>query len=400
MRALFVSVSLLGLIALAGCAGTQGSSASAAPKAAPASAAEALRAYYDTLPASMLPVAPAGKPLPDASKPLTRILLASCNNEESESATLATVAAQDADLFLMIGDNVYGDTRGTGPGRSYAANDPDLSELRRAFAELATRPEFLAVRARLPMMVTWDDHDFGANDAGAEFPFKEYAERIHETFWGLDEQVRERPGVHYSRIFGPEGKRTQIIMLDTRFFRSALTPTDAYGTPGKERYLPALPGTEQVMLGEDQWAWLAAELRKPAEVRLIASSIQVITDGHGWEAWKTMPAERERLYRAVRDSGAKGVVFLSGDRHTAFLYRNNEVLAHPALELTASSLNMSFATESKETDASQIGAGYPMPNFGDIAIDWDAGTLTLAVRGQAGEVANSVTVPLADIGAR
>ena len=39
--------------------------------------------------------------------------------------------------------------------------------------------------------------------------------------------------------FGPEGQRTQVIMLDTRFFRSALQATDDWGAKGKERYVPS-----------------------------------------------------------------------------------------------------------------------------------------------------------------
>ena len=73
------------------------------------------------------------------------------------------------------------------------------------------------------------------------------------------------------------------------------------------------------MLGEDQWAWLEEQLRTPAEVRLIASSIQVVAEDHGWEKWMNFPHERERLYRLIRETRAEGVVFLSGDRHLAEL---------------------------------------------------------------------------------
>ena len=57
---------------------------------------------------------------------LTSILLASCNDEELDSPTLAQLVREDADLFLMIGDNVYGDR----DGRDYANNQPELDELR------------------------------------------------------------------------------------------------------------------------------------------------------------------------------------------------------------------------------------------------------------------------------
>jgi alkaline phosphatase D len=355
----------------------------------PKSADAALEPYYRSLPDDFYPRAPAGLPL-DTSKALTRILVASCLDEEkaADSVSLRSVAAESADLFLMIGDNVYGDR----DGPAYVNNQPELNELRASYADLAAREDFKAVRARLPMMVAWDDHDYGANDAGREFPFRRLAERIHERFWGLEsEDVGAYPGTYYTRTFGPEGQRTQIIVLDTRFFRSALTPTDEWNKKGKERYIPSAD-PEQDMLGNDQWTWLENRLQDPADLRLIVSSIQVLpTDGHGFEAWATMPLEQQRLYRLVRETEAKGVVFVSGDRHAGFLYKDGAALPYPAHEITASSMNVAFAETTAEMDRAQVGEGYPPENFGAIGIDWTAGTVSLEIRSNAGETVRQMT---------
>lgn len=355
---------------------------------APQSADEALEAYYRTLPDDFFPLAPAGLPLPASDTVITRILVGSCLDEEKgDSAALRTIAATPADLFLMIGDNVYGDR----DGAAYSVNDAELDELRESFADLAARPDFQAVRKAHPMMVAWDDHDMGANDGGKNFPFRRLSERIHERFWGISRQdVGAWPGTYYARTFGPEGRRTQIIMLDTRFFRSDLTPTDEYGAKGKERYIPS-GDPNQDMLGNDQWTWLENELQKPADLRLIVSSIQVLPTTHGWEAWSRLPEEQGRLYKLIADTEANGVVFVSGDRHTAFLYREEGVLPYPAYELTASSLNVAFATETDESDPAQIGAGYPPENFGSLDIDWDAGTVTLAIHASDGATVEETT---------
>ncbi len=355
------------------------------PAKAPANAVEALNAYYETLDAASFPVAPAGAALPDASTPLSRILVGSCNNEEDESPALATIASEDADLFLMIGDNVYGDSDAE---RGRISNEPDLGELRESLADLAARPEFVSVRARHPMMVAWDDHDYGANDAGGDFPFRRLAERLHETFWGLaDEDLGAWPGTYHARTFGPEGQRTQVIMLDTRSFRSPLRPTDEWNAPGKERYIPQTDAEKQDMLGAAQWTWLENQLSELADLRLIISSIQIATtDGHGYEHWNTLPAERARLFELIGETGAEGVVFVSGDRHSGFLYRiEDEALPYPVHELTASSLNMSFRDETDERDSAQLGAGVAKRNFGAIGIDWAAGTVTLSLHGETGE---------------
>ena len=125
----------------------------------------------------------------------------------------------------------------------------------------------------------------------------------------------------------------------------------------------------QDMLGAAQWTWLENQLQQPADIRLIASSIQVMPTTHGWEAWAAMPAERQRLFELINKTEATGVVFLSGDRHTAFIYEEDGLLPYAAHELTASSLNVSFATESDEVDARQVGAGFPPENYGAVEID-------------------------------
>jgi len=115
--------------------------ATAAPEAAPVSATEALERYYAGLDAAAFPVAPAGPALPSASTALTRILVGSCNNEEDDSPALMTLAGEQADLFLMIGDNVYGDSDAD---RGRIINEPDLDELRESFAN--SRPSAPATR--------------------------------------------------------------------------------------------------------------------------------------------------------------------------------------------------------------------------------------------------------------
>lgn len=358
---------------------------------APASAEAALELYYRTLPEGFFPRAPLGAALPGEGDVLTRILVGSCFDEEKPDGTaMSAIAAEEADLFLMIGDNVYGDM----DGRAYINNQATLDELRASFRDLAARPEFQAVRAKHPMMVAWDDHDYGANDAGREFPFRRLAERIHERFWGLEnEDVGAWPGTYYARTFGPEGQRVQVIMLDTRFFRSPLQPTDEWGKKGKERYVPS-SSEGQDMLGNDQWTWLENQLQAPADLRLIVSSIQVVTtDGHGFEAWSRLPAEQERLYRLVGETEAEGVVFVSGDRHTAFLYKDEAALPYPAYEITASSMNVAFAETSSEADRAQVGAGYAPNNFGAIEIDWESGTVRLAIKSDTGETMNEAVAP-------
>jgi alkaline phosphatase D len=152
------------------------------------------------------------------------------------------------------------------------------------------------------------------------------------------------------------------------------------------------------MLGEAQWQWLEEELRRPAEVRLLASSIQVLSDNHPYEAWWTMPNEQRRLLETIRASGAKGVIALSGDRHVAALYRRRRGLTYPLHELTASSLNKPFVQDDSELASTQLGRVYTPVNFGMVEIDWARRTVGLSVRGLDGAAVRSLTVPFSELG--
>jgi alkaline phosphatase D len=195
----------------------------------------------------------------------------------------------------------------------------------------------------------------------------------------------------------------QIIMLDTRFFRSPLLKTDEYGARGKERWLPD-SDPARTMLGEAQWAWLEEELKKPADLRLLVSSIQVMSEGHGFEAWREFPLEREKLYDVIEASGAENLIVLSGDRHAAALYRRGDVIDYPLFEATSSSLNLPasvWRAASGETymedDPNRIGDMVYDANYGLIEIDWEDGVVAVSVRGRDGGALLSERLDLATL---
>ncbi|NWG70349.1 MAG: alkaline phosphatase family protein [Parvularculaceae bacterium] len=319
----------------------------------------------------------------DESKSLSRIVFGSCAQQNEDQSIWDRIAGENADLVLYFGDNVYGDVR---------SNDPALPELKAAYMRLADSEPFARVRAAAPVLTVWDDHDYGLNDAGAEYPFKEQSEKLFEYVWNVasDDARAVRPGVYGSWTLGEEGKRVQIIMLDTRYFRSPLKPTDKMNEKGKERYLPD-PDPAKTMLGAEQWAWLAGELKKPADLRLLVSSVQVLSEGHGWEAWRLLPTEREKLYALLNGLGAKNLMILSGDRHAAALYRKTVAGGYPLFEATSSSLNLPasvWRAQSGDTyvekDPNRLGDMYYDANYGRIDIDWARGKAAVSIRDKEG----------------
>jgi alkaline phosphatase D len=319
-----------------------------------------------------------------ASTTLTRIAFGSCNHQNAPQHMWAQIAAQNPQLFLMIGDNVYGDN-------GWDA-DAGLESLRKAYALQASHAEFAGFRAKFPMMATWDDHDFGLNDAGGSFPFRRWGEALFEEFWGSSDAVRGRDGIYDSTITGPEGKRVQVIMLDTRFFRSDLKRMAwTKERPPLGGYLPD-DSLDKTVLGEAQWAWLEAELAKPADLRIVVSSTQVITQAHQYEGWTNFPVERARLLETLKGREASGLVILSGDRHAAGIYKTTHK-GETMWELTSSSLNLAFgndndASTAREPDAARVGKFFSVENYGLIDIDWKARALTMTLKdNQSGTLA-------------
>ena len=335
---------------------------------------------------------PAPAQAPDGG-PLTRIAFGSCADEEKPQPIWRAVLAYQPELFLFAGDNVYGDVRD-------GKNLPDaglIDGLVHAYGQAARIRDLATLRATVPHLATWDDHDYGKNDAGADFAGRAQAQRLFLQFWDVPpgDPRAGREGVYHAEAYGPAGQRVQVVLLDTRYFRSPLRPTDQRGAPGKERYLPDDdPG--KTMLGDAQWAWLAERLREPADLRVIVSSIQVLAEGHGWERWGNLTRERQRLYDLIGETRAGGVVFVSGDRHLGGIYREARGTPYPLVEVTASGLTQYFAA-ADEAGPNRLGAVYGKPNFGTMDVDWWAGEVRLALKDGAGTAVRTHTVHLDEL---
>ena len=331
-----------------------------------------LRPYYDNIGID-LPKANAGPAL-DKAKTLTRIAFGSCNHQHRSQHMWSRIGSQNPDIYLAIGDNVYGDFGYQG--------EADLGSFISAYKTQAAHPEFQALRKQVPMMAAWDDHDFGPNDSGGSFAFKEWSEQIFESFWGSNDDVRSRPGTYDSVITGAEGQRVQLIMLDTRFFRSPLKALPYQDNPRRRLgNYTANTNPNVTTLGQAQWTWLKAQLANPADLRIIVSSIQVLTDAHGFEKWGNMPVERARLYDALKNRTGGDIVLLSGDRHSAATYMETPAgWNEPLWEFTSSSLNLAFGgndSNEREPDPKRQSSMITQENFGLVDIDWEKKSLSL-----------------------
>ncbi|MBK0393138.1 alkaline phosphatase D family protein [Ramlibacter algicola] len=315
-----------------------------------------------------------------AQQPLRRVAFGSCfDQSQAKQPVWDAILAAKPDLFLFGGDNVYCEMPFT------------RERLREAYAQASTSAGLRRVRETIPHLAIWDDHDYGQNDGGADFAGKQVAKEEFLAYWNVpaNDARRQREGLYTSQAFGPPGQRVQVIVLDTRWFRSPWKRTDQRDAPGKERYV-ADADPSKTILGAAQWAWLEQQLREPAQVRLILSGYQVLAEGHGWERWGLLPHEKQKLLRLLADTRAGGVVLLSGDRHIGTFYRDPGT-AYPLTEVTASGFTHTWEA-AREAGPNRIGELFTELHFGTVDIDWAARAIQLALVDLQGRTRRSVAL--------
>lgn len=296
----------------------------------------------------------------------------SCLRQDKPAPILDAIPKSHPDLFVFLGDNIYGDS-------------DDIAVLKSKYAMVDAMSGFAALRATCPLLAIWDDHDMGKNDAGVEYPQKQASKKLMLDFFN---EPKDSPrwlhdGIYDVRYYASSGKTVQIVLLDTRWFRSQLKRDP---TTTATRYISNEDPT-LTMLGEAQWAWLKTTLSKPADLRIIASSIQVISDQHRFEKWANFPHERTRLLDMLNNASGQSVI-LSGDRHFASIHKI-QLASKSIYDITASSFNQTASPGKADTEHPlKVVEPYTQPNFGVMKIDWKNGkpVLTLQVLDVAGKV--------------
>ena len=320
----------------------------------------------------------------------TKIAFGSCGSQDKPMPILHKVVEEKPDVFIYLGDNIYGDTK-------------DMKVLQAKYDKLGNKSEFKALKANVPrILATWDDHDYGQNDAGKEYPKKEESKEIFLNFWGEPEGTtrRETPGIYTSYMQESAGKKLQIIILDERTFRDPILRAPKKNkkvlAPWKNQYMPQ-PKAGSNFLGKKQWTWLEQEFKKPADLRIIASGSQFGHDYNGYESWTLFPFERERMFKLIAKTKANGVVFISGDVHWGEVSKVERDDTYPIYDITSSGINKSW--KSFEPNTSRVGKIMRENHFGQIEIDWNAKDpqLNFSIIGLDGEKVVDHQVELSEI---
>lgn len=312
----------------------------------------------------------------DINKKAADVVIAfgSCAKEREEQPVWLDIAKHNPDVFLFIGDNNYADIQEIEGEIKYG---PVTNPLRfaQAYDAVNNIPEFASFRQQVPLLMgTWDDHDYGKNDAGKEYLLKAESQAAFIEFFEFNKThpIREQDGIYHSQILEKEGKSIQIIMLDTRYHRDGLTLNPEGRPEGKGPYIPSANSNDTI-LGAEQWTWLEKQLQQPADIRIVVSSVQVVAYQHGWEGWGTMPFQRDKLYDLIRQTGANGLIFLSGDRHLMEISKDEGQLGHevpyPMWDFTSSGITQDYSVV-KEANDFRVGKVVRDTNYGVVSVRW------------------------------
>lgn len=306
------------------------------------------------------------------------IAFGSCANQEAPQPIWDTIAKNNPDLFIFSGDNVY-------------ASAKEAKPISTQYKKLNQIKEFRSFREKFPFLVTWDDHDYGMNDGGADNPDKEEAKKDFLNQWPyVKDSIRlNQGGIYHAKLLGGVKKKSpivQVILLDTRWFRSPLKPANDSANP-KKKYVPN-EDKGATLLGEEQWHWLERQLLKPANVRIVVSSIQFVADEHGYEKWGLFPKEKDRFIQLLKRTNAKNLFIVSGDRHRGTIAKMDIKGWGPLFDITASSINK--PSDLDEEDPSYVGPQIKKENFGLALIDWHKKRIRFEVRDIDNNIINKI----------
>ena len=201
-----------------------------------------------------------------AGRAPVRIAFGSCARVQidAEQRIFDAVRLAEPDLFVWLGDNIYGDSE-----------RPELlaEEYRRQRNVSALEP----LLATVPQIATWDDHDFGLNNADRTYPSRDASLQVFRNYWANPGAgLPGTPGVFFRYEYGG----VDLFVLDGRYHRD---PNLAPDGPGK------------TMLGAAQLEWLQDGLRASR------APFKLLVSGSGWSMGDGPQGDTWAAFRHERD---------------------------------------------------------------------------------------------------
>lgn len=310
---------------------------------------------------------------PASVKNVQRVALVSGIDQSADQNFWNSIASHKPDLVIATGNTVHS---------TKAFEKPLLSQ----YKKLDENADYRKIRQSVPFMATWDELDFGLRHGDSSFQSKNESRDAFLKYWNYIPKLQPKSakGVEHSIILGPAGKRVQIIVLDTRYYA---TPWTENGSDGKFKKNWSKSAS---LLGAQQWNWLANELKKESDFKVIVSSLQLAANTDEGERWGLYPHDRQKLFDTIRNAGAKKVVVVSGNRNFGALGKVDMENYGPLYDLTVGPFNDSVMNSEK--DRHYIGDSVASENFGMLEWDWQRQTLHLKIFDRDNKLAKDLRI--------
>eukprot|EP00980_Cylindrotheca_fusiformis_P023155 scaffold10199_cov146-Cylindrotheca_fusiformis.AAC.12 len=236
-----------------------------------------------------------------------RYALASCMNVKSndggyvEQPVWNDILSRKPDFALLPGDTVY-------LNHHDWTSEGEIIYDRVWFRYLQQRREsnFANFIKTVPTYGSWDDHDYGKNDAQHSQKGKETVLAAWKHLWPNPyPKTPSFDGNYYTITRGD----TEFFMLDCRWYRNTRTGT---------------------LFGEQQLEWLGqALIASKATFKILVSGSDVME--------KNMATDVRTIGTVVAANGISGVLFNSGDIHrNEFKVQELETWPYPVMQITSS----------------------------------------------------------------
>lgn len=303
--------------------------------------------------------------LSEAGKEAMTFAFGSCSDQKRPQPLWDDIVAQHPQVWIWLGDNVYGDTENMDTLKAKY----DLQKSNTVYQQLVKHTRIIGV---------WDDHDYGVNDGGKEYPRKKESQQLMLDFIGVDKKdaLRSQEGAYSSHTFGRKGQQVKVILLDGRYFRDPL----------KKEGRNNVPDPSGDMLGEAQWQWLEKQLtQSDADAHIIGCGIQIIAEDHPYEKWANFPTSRKRLLDLLVKTKTKNAILISGDRHIAEISKLDVPgLGYGLYDITSSGLTH-VSKPHEEPNQHRVGEMVAKLNYSTLTFHWDKQPLmvTAAIKGDS-----------------
>lgn len=320
----------------------------------------------------------------------TRVAFGCCIDHTKRQEVWDAINHAQPEVFVFLGDTID-------------ENAGDMDDLLGAYEVFNRYRGPRILRRDSAVMSVWNRNDYSLDGKSGKNNPNRYAVRNHFlTFWrepATSERLFQSHGIAKSVIFGSEPQRVQVIVLDGRWNRDALSQVG--WMERQTRRFNADLGPYQSnntgdLLGDEQWQWLAEQFEQPAEVRIIMSATPIIAPANGYDSWVLYQSEQQRLKELLTELKPSGLLLASGDRLFGEFAKSDEFLPYPLWQVTPGSVN--FDGETPYSSVYRDGEAYPESRYGQIEVIWkEQPELELTLRDVDGRPLDTRRVPLSQL---